>query len=216
MTKKISPKHFSNYWTTDLADPNSDMWINGIEIIKSRFESRYFIPMQQLLNSTDKIVKYNCGFLIMSVNCLLIETLNQFYLGIYTSEEKYYRGNPDPLYRANNQAFRDFFNYSSYFPDFKNNEPVIFTFYKEIRCGLLHQAQSKTNSLINIRENKMLTLIDAANPHSGLIINRELFHKALVNEFNKYLLDLKNSASVNLLGENLREKCNRKMVDLCS
>ncbi len=47
-------------------------------------------------------------------------------------------------------------------------------------------------------------------------INRKLFHNALVDEFNKYLKDLENPTSVNISGENLREKCNRKMFDLCN
>lgn len=78
MTKKISPKHLSNEWNTDLADVNSPTWTSAIEIIRTRFESRYFSPIKQLLNSNDKTVKYNCGFLIMSIDSLLIETLNQF------------------------------------------------------------------------------------------------------------------------------------------
>ncbi len=154
----------------------------------------------------------------MSVDSLLIETLNQFFLGLYTSDELYSKRNKAKGFKEkeNKYAFRDFFNYSTFFPDFKDNDQVIFTFYKEIRCGLLHQAQSKTNSLINIRESKMLTLIDNNDPAKGIIINRKLFHNALVDEFNKYLKDLENPTSINILGENLREKCNRKMVDLCN
>ena len=90
MAKRISSLHNSSDWSPDLADIDSTSWANGIEIIKDRFESRYFKPIDQLLNSSDKKVKYTCGFLVMSIDCLLIETLNQFYLGLFTSEEKYY------------------------------------------------------------------------------------------------------------------------------
>jgi hypothetical protein len=171
MVRKISSKHFSTDWTTDLEDINSPNWSNGIEIIRARIESRYLIPIQQLLNSSDKIVKFNCGFLVMSIDCLLIETLNQFFLGLYTSDERYSHKNKNPEFneKANKYAFRDFFNYSTFFPHFKNNDKFIFTFYNEIRCGLLHQAQSKTSSLINIRERNMLTLIDDNAPEKGLM-----------------------------------------------
>lgn len=217
MIKKISEKHSNSDWTSDLSDINSDSWTKGIEIVRTRFESRYFLPIEQLINSSDKVVKYNCGFLIMSIDSLLIETLNQFYLGLYNSDEKYSNKNKDKTYtdKENKFAFRDFFKHSSFFPDFKADEKVIFTFYREIRCGLLHQAESKTNSLINIRGSKMVTLIDNSNPEQGLIINRKLFHNALVDEFNKYLKDLEDPTSKNIFGENLREKCNRKMQDLC-
>lgn len=52
----------------------------------------------------------------------------------------------------------------------------------------------------------MVTLIDKTNPNKGLIINRRLLHQALVDEFNKYLKDRKDPTSLNILGENLREK----------
>lgn len=215
MAKKISSKHSSNEWTNDFADIYSPNWAKGIDIIKERFNSRYFNPIQQLLSSSDINVKYNCGFLVMSIDCLLIETLNQFFLGLYTSEEKYYKNNPDTKYKSNRNAFRDFFKHSTFFPDFKKDEKLVNIFYNEIRCGLLHQAQSKTNSLINIKEPQMVRLIDKNNPKKGLILNRNLFHQALVNEFDKYLKDLETPTSVNIFGENLREKCNRKMADLC-
>ncbi len=215
MTKQISHQHSSNDWTPDLADINSPNWTKGIQIIRERFESRYFNPINELMNSKDSKIKYSCGFLVMSVDCLLIETLNQFFLGLYSSEEMYNRDNADSLYRYNKQAFRDFFLHSSFFPDFKN-EIVSNTFYKQIRCGLLHQAQSKADSLINVKESQMVKLADVDNPENGLIINRELFHKALVKEFNKYLQDLENPTSENIFGENLRERCNRKMADLCA
>ena len=151
MKKKISNRHYSNEWPNDLNDANSVNWPKAIEIIKARIEHRYFLPLEQIIKSDEDSIKYNCGFLIMSIDCLLIETLNQFYLGIYTSDEKYNRNNPDLNFRKNKHAFRDFFNYSSYFPDFKNNEPVINLFYNEIRCGLLHQAQTKTCLLYTSR-----------------------------------------------------------------
>ena len=216
MSKKISSQHFSTDWTIGLADINSTEWDNGIDIVRERFESRYFKPIDQLLHSTDTKVKYNCGFLVMTIDCLLIETLNQFYLGLYTSEDKYYRTNPDINFKYNKQSFRDFFRHSSFFPDFKADETLSNILYSEIRCGLLHQAQSKTNSLINVRELGMVTLVDNNDPTKGLIINRELFHQAMYKEFDKYLRDLETATSVNIFGENLREKCNRKMRDLCT
>jgi hypothetical protein len=215
MIKKISSKYFTSDWLKDLSDINSPNWTKGIGIIKDRFESRYFNPIDLILNSSGTKIKYTCGFLVMSIDCLLIETLNQFYLGLYTSEERYYRRNPDINYKKNEQAFRDFFKHSTFFPDFKD-ENMSNIFYKEIRCGLLHQAQSKTNSLINIKETKMVALLDSKDPSKGLIINRNLFHTALKYEFNKYLNDLESPTNVNIFGENLREKCNRKMIGLCS
>ena len=163
MIKKISNIHYSNEWPSGLDDIHSENWSKGIAIIKSRIENRYLLPINQIINSNENSIKYNCGFLVMSIDCLLIETLNQFYLGIYTSDEKYFSRSTDKYFTSNHQAFRDFFNYSSHFPEFKNNNDLIYLFYKEIRCGLLHQAQTNTNSLINILKPQMINFIDSQN-----------------------------------------------------
>lgn len=216
MGRKIAYKYSDKDWTADLADRYSPNWTKGIEIIRSRFESRYFKQIDMLLNSSDPEIKYNCGFLIMSIDCLFIETLNQFLLGLYHTKELYKRNNPNPNYRYDSQAFRDFFNYSSFFPFFNGNPTASQEFYDQIRCGLLHQAQSKTKSLINIREKDMITPVDHTDLSQGLIVNRNLFHAALKAEFGKYLTDLENPDSTNINGDFLREKCHRKMDGIVS
>lgn len=213
--KRISANHNSTDWKEELSDRHSIVWVQGIEILKSRFESRYLRPIEYLQSSTDKVVKYNSGFLIMSIDCLLIETLNQFFLGLGKTDEKYFSNNTNKEFKNNSQAFRDFFIYSSFFSDFNRDTKLYSVFYDEIRCGLLHQAASKTHSLINIREQKMISYINKVDSSNGLIVNRNIFHEALLNEFNKYLKDLENADSKNLFGEYLRDTCNRKMKDLC-
>lgn len=208
MGKAIANKYYVSDWTASLVDRHSGDWSNGIKIIRSRFESRYFDQIDVLQNSNDTVVKYNCGFLIMSIDCLLIETLNQFFLGLYHTEELYKGRNAD--------TFADFFNYSAYFPFFKGNAPASKEFYKQIRCGLLHQAESKTQSLINIRETEMIKPIDSLDFTQGLIVNRNLFHEALKSEFEKYLKDLENPDGKNINGDFLREKCHRKMWGIVS
>ncbi len=216
MGKAIANKYHVSDWTASLADRHSADWPKAIKIIRSRFDSRYFSQIDVLMNSSDPVVKYNCGFLIMSVDCLLIETLNQFFLGLYQTKELYRKKSVDPNYRYDSQAFRDFFNYSSYFPFFKNNSVASKEFYDQIRCGLLHQAESKTQSLINIRETVMIKPIDPLDLTQGLIVNRNLFHEALKAEFEKYLKDLENPDTTNINGDFLREKCHRKMWGIVS
>ena len=215
MVKQISSKHFSTDWKTSLSDRNSYEWSNAIEIIKDRFESRFLNPVETLISHSNPDIKYNVGFIVMSIDCLLIETLNQFYFGLKKTTDKYKPTNADSNYKYNWQAFRDFFQHSSYFPEFKGNDVLIKTFFDEIRCGLLHQAESKTNSLINIKNSKIVLPIIPDDYSQGMIINRNLFHKSLRKEFDKYILDLSNPDSKNIYGEYLRDKCNEKMVELC-
>lgn len=211
MEKRISSKYYASDWSIAFADKDSPDWTHATEIIKDRFETRYFNPLAVLINHCEKEVRNNSGFIIMSIDCLLIETLNQFYLGLKnTNCCVNYKG------KGNNwRAFSDFFKYSTYFPDFKNNDDLVEEFYRQIRCGLLHQAESKVNSLINVRHREMVKPIQNGNYKHGMIINRTLFHDALKREFEKYLIDLEDPESLNLFGENLREKCRKKMKAIC-
>jgi hypothetical protein len=199
---KISSKHEVKNVPTDLTI-NTGNWDLAIEIIKDRFYSRYFNPVEKLISCADKSISNNCGFIIMSIDCLLIETINQFYMGIGSTEELYPRNNW--------MAFRDFFCHTSNFNEFKTNRNLVKVFYNQIRCGLLHQAETKSLSLINIKENSIVKVIkDKLDYSDGIIINRNLFHKALKADFDKYIEQLQDPNSVNFYGENLREMFMKK------
>lgn len=214
MNKKISKNYYSSDWSKDFSNRNSIEWEKAIMIINDRFRSRYINPINELIKHSEKDIRSNVGFIVMSIDCLLIETLNQFYFGLKDSGEKYYFGNPDKKYKYNSQAFRDFFDQSSCFPLFKGQPDLIKLFYDDIRCGLLHQAESKINSLINIKKGVMVAPVDGTDLKNGIIINRNIFHKALSDEFDKYLEKLSNPDSVNMEGNYLRDMCNKKMSEL--
>lgn len=209
MTKTIDSK-----WSDNLSDRYSAEWKNAIDIVRNRFKERYFAPIDEMIKHERKEIRTRVGFIIMSIDCLLIETLNQFLFGIEDTNVKYNRSNPDNNFKYNSQAFRDFFNHSTNFPVFKSTNELSKIFYDEIRCGLLHQAQTKTNSLINIKYSEMVRAVDNKDFNNGIEINRNLFHYALEKEYNKYFKDLENPESTNLDGDFLRDMCNRKMKEL--
>jgi hypothetical protein len=216
MSKKISPNYTCSDWPQDLSKRYSPNWGKAIDILRDRFDGRYFKPLEVLVNHDEKSIRTNVGFIVMSIDCLLIETLNQFYLGLTHTREKYYKDNPDDNFRRNWQAFRDFFKHSKNFSDFKIDNALCKVFFDQIRCGLLHQAESKVNSLINLKEHQLVKRIDASDLTKGIIINRNIFHECLVKEFEQYYQDLGDPKSTNIFGDYLRDKCNRKMVALCS
>lgn len=201
MTFKISKKYKNDNWNNlNLVEDSSENWVNGIAIIKDRFESRFF-------NQIKKIEKdVFSGFIIMSIDCLLIESLMQFYLGVDNTEINY-RGNQW-------KAFKDFFQNSEHFKnEFRTNE-ICQTFYKQFRCGLLHQAQTKEKSLIKINQKELLTLVNPTIPNQGLIIDRKEFHNRLKLEFDEYIRKLTENEN-NFMGENLRMKAILKMNLIC-
>lgn len=216
MSKKISPNYTSTDWPADLADRNSPNWDKAIDIVRDRFEGRYLKPLEVLTDHEDKSVRTNVGFIVMSIDCLLIETLTQFYLGLVQTEDKYYYKNSDSNFKFNWQAFRDFFKHSNNFSAFKGDDDLCKQFFKQIRCGLLHQAESKFNSVINIKRKELVTKIDSTDVTKGLIINRKIFHEALCDDFKQYFENLIKPDSQNIFSESLRDNCNKKMIAICS
>lgn len=97
-------------------------WKKAIAIFDDRIRNRYIKPLNLLIND----IKTN-GFVIMSIECLLIETLLQFKEG------------KDEI-KNNKKEYSDFLlqELSAYF-----DGNTCTQFYKGIRCGILHSAQTK-------------------------------------------------------------------------
>lgn len=198
---KISAKYTNIDWIKlGLTDENSDKWQEGICIIEDRFNSRFFDQIEKIQDDEFS------GFIIMSIDCLLIETLLQFHLGVKNTETHY----------KNNQreAFADFFMNSTNFKNDFVSPQICYIFHNHFRNGLLHQAETKNKSLIRIYEEKTIQLFDKNDITKGLIVDRKKFHQKLIIEFQEYIHNLK-SNSRNFKNENLRLKAIAKMEFIC-
>jgi hypothetical protein len=146
-------------------------WDKAIEIFEDRIKGRFLNVVRDLLEieNTNRNRFFGYSFSVMAINCLLIETLQQFYYGLNTT--------PKP----NANAFIIFLTKSRHFnSDFNSNLARIF--YEDIRCGILHQAQTKRNSQLTYHNNSMVEPI-----HKGIRIDVKLFSIALLNEFEDYV-----------------------------
>lgn len=201
---QISPKYRDSDWTDLRLSKNfSENWHEGADIVHDRIYGRYLAQIEVLEEHLDSAIWLYSGFLIMAVDCMVIETLNQFHLGLRNTNEKYYR--------KNWKSFRDFFARSEFFRDDFDDEKSK-TFYKHIRNGLVHQAQTKEKSLINIKHPSMLTQVTPSNLSDGIIVNRKIFHEALVEEFKQYINNLRTDDKEY---NDLRQKCIDKMETIC-
>ena len=81
-------------------------------------------------------------------------------------------------------------------------------FYKQIRCGILHQAEVKENSRVVIDSNTPLA--QTTQNGRGLVINRRLFHQELVASYDDYLADLRRPSNTRL-----RQRFRKKMDHIC-
>jgi hypothetical protein len=90
------------------------------KFIQDRFEERYFRPALES--------ERRHGFGLMAIACLVLETLESFYQGL-----------PDTLHQSR-RMFRDFFRRPTQLSVFGEGGDW---FFEDIRCGILHQAESR-------------------------------------------------------------------------
>ncbi len=189
----ISPKYRVSDWKSE-RDKND--WGKMIDIFQDRIESRYLKPVRLIAN--DRSIGEFTGFAILTLDCLIIETLNQFYKGI------------DETVGEHRKAFWGFFKQSQYFRDSFSRKKA-FTFYSHFRCGILHQAQTKNKSLVRIKCENMIKSV-TTNISDGLIVDREKFHEALENEIKSYIQKLNSSENKY---SSLRDNFIKKMNIIC-
>ena len=93
------------------------------QFVFERFHERYIAPLKSIPK------KKKNGFCIMANCCLMIEALESFYKGWKDTSK---RGD-------SSKAFEKFFERVEEFRDLKDRYSE---FYKHIRCGILHQAET--------------------------------------------------------------------------
>jgi hypothetical protein len=120
-----------------------------------RFDERYFRPIE------DSSSKH--GFAVLAVACLVIETLESFY-----------QGRPDTI-RASTQMFRDFLGRDTPLKVLAGGNDW---FYKDIRCGILHQSESRGGWRV-LRRGPLLDVQAKA-------LNATAILRALRSEVRKY------------------------------
>ncbi len=170
-----------------LEEKNKDKIAN---FIFHRLSSRYIVPYK--FNNDDFIEKHKNGFSMMASYCLLIETLQSFINGWGDSD------------RRSKKAFEDFFKNNQHFKEMNSLGQEI---YKNVRCGILHQGETKGGWKIT-REGK--SLIEPNNKRLDAV----LFGKNLENSLTDYSNNLRISEWDSEVWDNFRTKM-RKTISHC-
>jgi hypothetical protein len=206
MGKQVGPINFNDISISPLyrvsdwiraKNSNPMNWNFATEIFRDRINSRFLKPIEHI--SADPIIREFCGFSILAIDCLLIETLYQFYTG------------QDETTGYHAMAFWKFFRQSKHF-NTQFSRKHAFTFYSHFRCGILHQAQTKKSSIVRICRPNMVEPVDPRNIKEGLIIDREQFHNGIVSEINDYIEKLKINEPEN---GDLQQNFIKKMDYIC-
>lgn len=167
--------------------------------LRERYAERFFEPIAYLTWAPSSARGY--GFAIMSLCCLLIETIECYRLGWPSSSVKELNALAgDPLNSAvpeshykligpfendkfsSEVVFKKFFEEPKHKRHFPDVDGVVF--YKAIRCGLLHQSQTKDSWRIRTSGRQW---DDAPSEKS---INRNKFSRALKECFDAFLEEL--------------------------
>lgn len=121
MNKRI--KLATDFYINDYVQFEKDENKAGIaDFVFKRLSERYLIPLENVPS------EFKNGFSLMANACLLIETYESFWQGWDSTEV------------ANWRTFKSFFNRENGFMTFK---PDAYDFYSNIRCGILHQGETK-------------------------------------------------------------------------
>jgi hypothetical protein len=151
------------------------------EFVFERLTERYITPIKNVL------VKYKNGFSIMANCCLLIETYQCFRLGLNDTNK---RG-------LGEQVFKDFMDEE---PEFIQLKGMGVLFYKNVRCGILHQGETKKGWTISRKTS------DPLFDSKQLKINANLFIEALSKTLERYKDELIKEDWSAGIWENCRDK----------
>ena len=199
---KISPQYYQKDWNDlDLDKNNIADWNKAIEIFKDRIDGRYFSQIEVLDKHKIRNTGIHSGFAIMSLTCLLIETLEQFWEGRIETSRKSLTGKKlswfTKWFKKNNDisndalAFFSFFQRSDALKSFFDTKEKANVFYVKFRCGLLHQGQTKGKSLIHIKKDEpMLKWIGEDN--QDISLQRRLFLLEVKEVYKKFINELEN------------------------
>lgn len=181
--------HRSEWLKLRLDDGTSTDWNRAIEIFNERINSRYIEPVDLLIKKDNEqtALKRRYGFSILAIDCLLIETLQSFIEGLIDTRGK------------SQKMFEEFLTCSKGFCKYFDKEKAA-NFYRDIRCGILHQAEVIGSYLIWSVGDLM-----GEKKNGTPYINRTKFHKQLKIEVKQYCDELRDQTNLNLR-KNFRKK----------
>jgi hypothetical protein len=184
---RISPRYTSLDWQSlDSSDPKD--WSKATQIVRDRLNGRF------LRFASDCLKERDSGFVVLAIDCLIAETIQQFRDGLTDG-----RGRSEEMISR-------FLEGTQFQPHFDAEARE--AFYRDIRCGLLHQAEAKRMWLIRRRQPSLLQAIAIGK---GYIIDVERFHAAVQGSFDDYLEVIREPAS-----SPLRSNLWKKMNQICN
>ena len=186
---QIAPNFTSMHWRALILDSSENDWQTAIDVVNCRLTSRYIDPVECLLESEQdlKASQRRFGFTVLAIDLLLMETIQAFKEGLETTDGK------------SKAVFIRFLENSPHFAKYFENREQRERFYKEFRCGILHQAEVQSSALVwSVGE--LYERVDGIE-----ILNRSAVHEAIKSDLRDYINQLQDPESKELRA-NLKKK----------
>lgn len=164
--------------------PTPELWQKAwTDYFLVRLETRYFEPIRRLKGRNEWAGE---GFSIMVILCSLVEFLETTVCGL-----KYVWGRkPDPAqyeYSSSKRVFVDFLVNRRPFAQVFTDRDIALDFYHAVRCGLMHEAQTKDGWIIWAKSHRK-AIIDLTHRK----VYRDDFYDAIcefVEDYGRELID---------------------------
>ncbi len=164
-----------------------------VSFIRARHNERFFEPIKKLNYSSGNLQGY--GFGSMAICCLLIETIQSYRDGLPTTDNgelkrlRILKRIPARYRLPTNLRVRGQKAFKRFFKDYRKLFPGIpaASFYKNVRCGLLHQGQTKHEWMVRANGPNVFDT-------EKRIIFRNNFASALKSAFQEYLNELRTAS----------------------
>jgi hypothetical protein len=164
-------------------------WDRAVDIFLDRLKSRYLEHIGAIRR------RKTSGFAVLTLDSALIETLEQFR-----------RGEPETPRGKSEEYFKSFLTRTAFRQHFDDQLATLF--YKNIRCGLLHQSEAKGSSRIKRGDGRPLVTLTPDG--KDLVIAVDKFHDLLESVIHEYAETLRNPGS-----EAERAAFKNKMDHIC-
>jgi|SRR5690554_2052227 len=222
---KIAGVHTIKHWKEldSILDTNDNKnWALAFSFFEERIETRYLKPIEAILNLGNNNGE---GFAVVNLQCSLIETIESFINGwVYNATKTvdkqgntWYSGDKIAEYKKD----KDLKNLNIFESFFDNREPfkIIFEknnlkgndFYWNVRCGLLHETQTKNGWKIKVsKKNNEESITD------NKTIYRENFQRDIKKVIENYKSAIVNGEVLNgIESNNLRQNFRDKFNHIC-
>ncbi len=178
---KISKEYFADDWCKLKLNENiEEDWQKAIDILEARLTERFLEPVDILINAeeSEDAHEKKFGFTILAIDLLLMETLQAFKEGLETTERK------------SKQTFTNFLRDSPHFSKYFTTDELREKFYKEFRCGILHQAEVQSD------EARVWSVGELYKDYGSFYtVNRTKIHENLKKDFEDYIKKLRDTNS---------------------